>query len=126
MKIPAELKYTEEHEWTRVEGDLVVIGITDYAQGELGDMVYVELPEEGDKFGANDVFGSVEAVKAAADLYCPISGEIVEVNTELTDTPEMVNQDAYGTGWMIKIRPDDPAELDGLLTADAYQQHIGK
>ncbi len=125
MNIPKELKYTEEHEWARADGDTVTVGITDYAQGELGDVVYVELPSVGDTFGQNDVFGSIEAVKAASDLYCPLSGEVVEVNENLGDSPETINKDPYGDGWMIKIKMSASDELNALLDADGYQAHIG-
>jgi len=125
MNIPENLKYTEEHEWAGKEGDVVLVGISDYAQGELGDMVYVELPSVGDHFEQNDVFGSVEAVKAAADLYCPLAGEILEVNGNLQDTPEIVNKDPYGKGWMIKLKLDNPADFENLMDAAAYKQHIG-
>ncbi len=125
MNIPEELKYSEEHEWARLEGDTVTIGITDYAQGELGDVVYVELPSVGDSFSQNDVFGSIEAVKAASDLYCPLSGEIVEVNGNLGDDPETINKDPYGNGWMIKLKLNNTSELDKLMNAGAYQAHIG-
>jgi glycine cleavage system H protein len=125
MNIPKELKYTEEHEWARAEGDTVTVGITDYAQGELGDVVYVELPSVGDTFGQNDVFGSIEAVKAASDLYCPLSGEVVEVNENLGDSPETINKDPYGDGWMIKIKISASDELNALLDAEGYQAHIG-
>jgi len=125
MSIPEELKYSDDHEWTRKEGDLVVIGITDYAQGELGDVVYLDLPAVGDTFGQKDVFGSIEAVKAAADLYLPIAGEIVEVNTELPDSPETINKDPYGEGWMVKIKIENTSEYDKLMDAAAYHAHIG-
>jgi len=126
MNIPKELRYTEEHEWARAEGDIVTIGITDYAQGELGDVVYVELPAVGDSFGQNDVFGSIEAVKAASDLYCPLSGEVVEVNGNLGDIPETINKDPYGDGWMIKLKLADASEMENLLDAAGYQAHIGE
>ena len=106
MNIPEELKYTEEHEWARLEGDHVVVGITDYAQGELGDVVYLDMPAIGDSFSQNDAFGSIEAVKAAPDLYIPLSGEVVEVNEALKDAPETINSDPYGEGWMAKIKID--------------------
>jgi glycine cleavage system H protein len=126
MNIPDELRYTEEHEWVRKEGDIMVVGITDYAQGELGDVVYVELPSAGDHFSQSDPFGSIEAVKAASDLYTPLSGEVVEVNDQLAEAPETINKDPYGDGWMIKIKADDENEFDGLLDAAAYQEHIGE
>jgi glycine cleavage system H protein len=125
MNIPKDLKYTEDHEWIRLEGDIAFIGITDYAQGELGDVVYVDLPAEGDEFGKQDVFGSIEAVKAASDLYCPITGKIVETNGEVVDAPETINKDPYGSGWMVKIKVSDVSELDDLLDAAGYEKHIG-
>lgn len=124
MNIPSELKYTKDHEWIRVDGDLATVGITDYAQGELGDVVYVELPEEGTEVSMNETFGSIEAVKAVADIFSPVSGEIVEVNEAILDAPEKVNQDAYGSGWMVKIKLTDPDELSQLMDAAAYQKHI--
>jgi glycine cleavage system H protein len=124
MNIPSELKYTKDHEWVRVDGDLATVGITDYAQGELGDVVYVELPEEGTDVSMNETFGSIEAVKAVADIFSPVSGEIVEVNEAILDAPEKVNQDAYGSGWMVKIKLTDPDELSQLMDAAAYQKHI--
>ena len=126
MNIPKDLKYTEDHEWIRLEGDIALIGITDYAQGELGDVVYVDLPAEGDEFGKQDVFGSIEAVKAASDLYCPISGNVVETNEEVVDAPETINKDPYGSGWMVKIKVSDVSEMDDLLDAAGYEQHIGE
>ena len=126
MNIPDDLRYTEEHEWVRKEGDVIVVGITDYAQGELGDVVYVDLPSAGDRFGQNDPFGSIEAVKAASDLYTPLSGEIVEVNDQLADAPETINKDPYGSGWMIKLKLDDTDDFDSLLDAVAYKSHIGE
>ncbi len=125
MSIPGELKYTKDHEWTKTEGDIVVVGITDYAQGELGDVVFVELPEVGDKVSIGDSFGTIEAVKAVADLFSPVSGEIVEINGALEDEPETVNKDPYGEGWMVKIKISDASELKDLMDADAYAKHIG-
>lgn len=125
-EIPTGLLYTEEHEYVReadAEGEYLV-GITDYAQGELGDVVFVELPEAGDAFERMDVFGTIEAVKAVSELYCPLSGEVVEVNEALEDDPALVNGDPYGEGWMIRIRASDPSELDGLLDASGYADHI--
>ncbi len=119
--IPQELKYTREHEYVREDGDVVVIGITDYAQGELGDIVFLELPEPGATFEAGDTFGTIEAVKAVSDLYAPIGGEIVEVNTALDNDPAAVNTDPYGDGWMIKMRPADSSALDRLMDAAAYE-----
>lgn len=126
--VPADLLYTEEHEYLKKSGDAGVyfVGITDYAQGELGDIVFVELPGAGDKFARQDVFGTVEAVKAVSDLYCPIAGEIVEVNNELASDPSVVNSDPYGKGWMIKLRVSNESELDQLLGATEYEAHIEK
>src|SRR5687767_5844293 len=126
--IPADLLYTEEHEYLKKAGDAGVyfVGITDYAQGELGDIVFVELPSAGDKFARNDVFGTVEAVKAVSDLYCPVAGEILEVNNELASDPSVVNSDPYGKGWMIKLRVTAETELDQLLGGTEYEDHIGK
>ncbi|GAB4272952.1 MAG: glycine cleavage system protein GcvH [Candidatus Promineifilaceae bacterium] len=123
MNIPADLLYTKEDEWVRVEGDEGVIGITDYAQDSLSDIVYVELPGEGDTLNAGDSFGVVESVKAAADLYMPISGEILAVNEDIIDTPELVNEDPYGKAWMIRVKITNPSELDGLMDAEAYQKY---
>ncbi len=125
MNIPEELKYSEDHEWIRKEGDVLVVGITDYAQGELGDVVYLDFPAVGDTFNQKDPFGSIEAVKAAADLYMPLTGKIVEVNDALPDTPETINKDPYGEGWMIKIKVESTEEYDSLMDATAYQEHIG-
>jgi glycine cleavage system H protein len=125
MSIPEDLKYSEDHEWTRKDGDLLVVGITDYAQGELGDVVYLDLPSVGDTFDKKEPFGSIEAVKAAADLYMPVSGEVIEVNQALPDTPETINGDPYGEGWMIKIKIKNTDEYDALMDAAAYQAHIG-
>jgi glycine cleavage system H protein len=124
MNIPKDLKYTEDHEWIRVEGEDAYIGITDYAQGELGDVVYVDLPAQGDSFAKSDVFGTIEAVKAASDLYCPISGEVVEINEVVADAPETINKDPYGSGWMIKIKMSDASELDDLMDAAGYETQI--
>ncbi len=125
--IPADLMYTEEHEYLKptAESGVYAIGITDYAQGELGDIVYIEMPEVGDAFKKMDVFGTVEAVKAVSDLYCPVAGEVVAVNDALDDDPALVNSDPYGDGWMIKIRVEDESELEGLLGAADYDGHIG-
>lgn len=120
MNVPADLKYTKEHEWARVEGDVVTVGITDYAQGELGDIVYVELPEVGAEVEKDASFGTIEAVKAVNDLYAPLSGIVVAVNEALEDAPDEVNQDPYGAGWMIKIKLSEPAEVDSLLDGEAY------
>jgi glycine cleavage system H protein len=125
MSIPAELKYTKDHEWVRVEGNTAVVGITAFAQGELGDIVYVEVETEGEDLGKEEIFGTVEAVKTVSDLYMPLSGKIIEFNTALEANPELVNSDPYGEGWMIKIEFSDAAELDGLLSAADYEGVIG-
>ena len=125
MNFPANLKYTKEHEWVRVEGEEAVVGITDFAQRELGDIVYVEVETKGESLNKDEVFGTVEAVKTVSDLFMPLSGEVLEVNSELEDSPESVNDDPYGKGWMIKIRISDKSELNGLLDASAYEQLVG-
>jgi glycine cleavage system H protein len=125
--VPEELRYTAEHEWVREEKDGVyTVGITDYAQGELGDVVFVELPEAGAAFEHKEAFGTIEAVKAVSELYAPLSGEVVEVNGELDSDPALVNSDPYGEGWMVKIRGSDAAQLDALMDAGAYREHIGE
>ena len=124
MNIPAELAYTKEHEWTRIEGDVAVIGITDYAQGELGDIVYVELPEVGTQISMGDSFGTIEAVKAVSDLFAPLSGEVIEINESLNDTPEKINQDPYKEGWMIKLKISDADEKEELLDSQQYENLI--
>jgi len=126
--VPADLLYTEEYEYLKMVGEAGVyqLGITDYAQGELGDIVYVELPAVGEKFARMDVFGTVEAVKAVSDLYCPVSGEVVEINAALGDDPAIVNTDPYGNGWMIKLRLTNESELDQMLGASEYEAHLGK
>lgn len=125
-KIPSDLHYTEEHEYLRAteEDGVYAVGITDYAQGELGDVVFVELPDVGASFGRMDVFGTIEAVKAVSDLYCPVQGEIVGVNDELHDDPSLVNSDPYGRGWMIRLKVEDPGDVSSLLSSDSYQEHI--
>ena len=126
-EIPKDLLYTEEHEYIKPDGaDIVAIGITDYAQGELGDIVYIELPKVGTKFNKHDVFGTVEAVKAVSELYSPLGGEVVEVNDRLDKEPALVNTSPYGDGWMIKLRVSDSAERDALMNADAYAAHLGQ
>ncbi|GIR11831.1 MAG: glycine cleavage system H protein [Cryomorphaceae bacterium] len=125
MNIPENLKYTKDHEWVRVEGESVVVGITDFAQKELGDIVYVDVDTEGDTIEQEEVFGSVEAVKTVSDLMMPVSGEIVTFNEVLEDEPELVNSDPYGRGWMIKVLVSDFTELDSLLSADQYKELIG-
>ena len=124
MNVPVELKYTKEHEWIRVEGDEAYVGITDYAQSQLGDIVFVEVETEGDSLEAGDSFGSIEAVKTLSDLYMPVSGEVLEFNAELESQPDLVNKDPYGKGWIIKIKIEDDVQLDGLLGADAYKASI--
>lgn len=124
MKLDQEARYAENHEWVRWDGDQIVCGISDHAQESLSDVVYVELPEEGDELEKGDIFGVVESVKAASDLYMPMGGKIIAVNEELEDTPEMVNQDPYGGGWMIRFTPSDPSEFDALATAGDYKARI--
>ncbi|GAF78875.1 unnamed protein product [marine sediment metagenome] len=124
MNIPDDLHYTKDHEWVRLEGDTVTVGITDFAQGELGDIIFVEFPSVGDAFNQGDPFGTVEAVKTVADLFIPVSGEIIAVNTDLEEAPEKVNNDPYGEGWMVKVRLTNPGEGDELLDAAAYKDLI--
>jgi glycine cleavage system H protein len=124
MEFPEELKYTEEHEWALVEGDIVTIGITDFAQDSLGDIVFVELPQVGATVEAGKPFGVVESVKAVSDVYAPVTGEVVEINEELPDAPETINTSPYEDGWMIKIKVADPAVLNDLMDADDYQEFI--
>jgi len=125
MSVPANLKYTKEHEWVKIDGDVATVGITHFAQGELGDIVYVEIETEGETLNAEEVFGTVEAVKTVSDLFMPLSGEVVEFNSGLEADPEAVNRDPYGDGWMIKIKLSDASQVDGLLSADAYTELIG-
>lgn len=125
MNIPTNLKYTKDHEWVSIDGDIATIGITDFAQGELGDIVYVEIETEGETLDGEEVFGSVEAVKTVSDLFMPLSGEIVEFNTELEANPELVNSDPFGKGWMIKVKIKDNAEVGDLLDAAAYEALVG-
>jgi len=125
MNIPQELKYTKDHEWVRVEGDVLTIGITDFAQSELGDIVYVEVDTLDETLGAGEVFGTVEAVKTVSDLFLPVAGEIIEFNEVLEESPEQVNDDPYGQGWMIKLRCEDFSGLETLLDAQAYKTLIG-
>jgi len=124
MNIPQGLRYTKEHEWAGMKGDIVTIGITDYAQGELGDIVFIELPEVGTMVEAKSAFGTIEAVKAVADLFAPVTGEIVEVNHQLEDAPELINQSPYEDGWMVKIKISDASEFKSLIDADAYGRMI--
>tara|TARA_B110000263_G_C14942537_1_gene344340 strand:+ start:207 stop:584 length:378 start_codon:yes stop_codon:yes gene_type:complete len=121
MNIPENLKYSPDHEWIKVDGDSAYIGITDFAQSELGDIVFVEFPEVGDKFSAGDVFGTVEAVKTVADLFAPISGEVIEINDTLENSPEAINTDAYNDGWIIKVKIGNTKELDSLLDFESYK-----
>lgn len=123
--IPSNLKYSKDHEWIRVEGEEAFVGITDFAQSQLGDIVFVDVATEGETLAQNDVFGTIEAVKTVSDAFMPVAGEVLEFNGELENAPETVNKDPYGAGWMIKIRVTDPAQLDGLLSANEYAAHIG-
>ena len=125
MSIPAELKYTKDHEWVRIEGNIAVVGITDFAQGELGDIVFVDIDSVGDELNAGDVFGSVEAVKTVSDLYLPLSGKVVEFNEELESEPELVNTDPYGKGWIIKLEIAEGSDQSELLSAEQYNEVIG-
>ncbi len=124
MSTPEDLKYTKEHEWVRLEGDTAVVGITDHAQDSLGDVVYVELPEEGSDVTKDEAFGVVESVKAVSDLYAPLSGNVVEVNEAVVDAPEVINEDPYGEGWMIKIESPSEEDIAALLSADEYEQYV--
>ena len=124
MNIPSELKYTKDHEWAKKEGDVITIGITDYAQGELGDVVFVELPSAGDEVNQDDTFGTIEAVKAVADLFSPLTGEVVEINETLADKPDIVNSDPYGDGWMVKVKVADDSEWNNLMTDNEYKNLI--
>lgn len=125
MNIPENLKYTKDHEWVNIEGDVATIGVTDFAQSELGDIVYVEVETEGEELGKEEVFGTVEAVKTVSDLFMPLSGEVLEFNSELESNPEAVNTDPYGDGWMIKVKISDSSELDSLLSAADYKNLVG-
>ena len=125
MNIPDNLKYTKEHEWVRLEGDVAVVGITDFAQGELGDIVFVEVETVDETLDADEVFGTVEAVKTVSDLFLPVAGEIVEFNEAVEDDPALVNNDPYGEGWLIKVKVSNPADVDGLLDVEAYKAVIG-
>lgn len=121
MNIPEDLKYTKDHEWVRVDGDVITVGITEFAQGELGDIVYVEIETEGESLESEEVFGTIEAVKTVSDLFMPVSGEILEFNAALEDAPETVNSDPFGEGWMVKIKLSDASQLEGLLDAEGYK-----
>ena len=125
MNIPTELKYTKDHEWLRIDGDVATVGITHFAQGELGDIVYVDVDTLDEEVAKDEVFGSVEAVKTVSDLFMPLSGEVIEFNEALEDAPELVNSDAYGEGWMIKIKISEESEVEGLLDAESYKALIG-
>jgi glycine cleavage system H protein len=125
MNVPENLKYTAEHEWIRVEGEEIVVGVTDFAQGELGDVVFIEIETEGETLSKGDTFGTIEAVKTVSDLYMPVDGEVVEVNPALEDAPEMVNSEPYEGGWMIRIKISDPSQLDDLTSAEDYRTLIG-
>jgi glycine cleavage system H protein len=123
---PEELKYTKDHEWIRVEGDIATVGITDFAQGELGDIVYVEVETVGETLNEHDVFGTVEAVKTVSDLFMPVSGEVTELNDKLDGEPELVNKDPYGDGWMVKVRLTNPSEVNSLMSAADYRSFVGQ
>lgn len=125
MEFPESLKYTKDHEWVRVEGENAIIGITDFAQGELGDIVFVEIETQGEKIEKEEIFGTVEAVKTVSDLFMPVTGTVIEVNKAIDSKPELVNKDPYGEGWMIKIKVEDPSQLTELLSAEAYRKLIG-
>lgn len=125
MNIPVNLKYTKDHEWIEVNGEIATIGITDFAQGELGDIVYVEVETEGETLELHEVFGTIEAVKTVSDMFVPVSGEILEFNGELETNPELINTDAFGKGWIIKIKMDDPSQVDDLLDPSAYEGVLG-
>lgn len=126
MNFPNDVKYTKEHEWIRQEGDVAYVGITDYAQEQLGDIVFVDIPTEGETLAADEVFGTIEVVKTISDLFLPVSGEILEQNEALADQPELVNKDPYGEGWIIKIKPDADADFDSLLDAEGYKALINE
>lgn len=125
MNIPTELRYSKDHEWVRVEGDTAIVGITDFAQSQLGDIVFVDVTTEGETLAQHDIFGTIEAVKTVSDAFLPVSGEIIEFNEALNDSPESVNKDPYGDGWMVKVRMSDPGELDSLMDAEGYKAMIG-
>lgn len=125
MNFPAELKYTKEHEWIKVEGDVAIVGITDFAQGELGDIIFVEVESIGKSIAQDAVFGTVEAVKTVSDLFLPVAGEVIEFNTSLNNSPELVNSDPYGEGWVIKMKPSDLGDIDQLMDVATYQAFVG-
>lgn len=126
MEFPTNIKYTNEHEWIRLEDEIAYVGITDYAQEQLGDIVFVDITTEGETLAKGEIFGTIEVVKTVSDLFIPVSGEVLEVNPELEERPELVNKDPYGEGWLIKVRPSDLAELDELMDAEAYKQIINE
>lgn len=125
MNIPADLRYTADHEWIRLEGDVATVGVTDYAQGELGDIVFVEVETEGEQLDAEEVFGTIEAVKTVSDLFLPVAGEILEFNSTLEDDPSLINNDPFGEGWIIKVKVDDTSAVETLMDADAYKNSLG-
>ena len=125
MNVPGNLKYTKEHEWVKIEGDTATVGITDFAQGELGDVVFVEIETQGETMDSGETLGTIEAVKTVSDIFMPVSGEITEVNEKLEDSPDIVNSDPYGEGWMVKIKMSDASEADNLMSADDYKELIG-
>lgn len=125
MSVPADLKYTAEHEWIRVDGEEIVVGVTDFAQGELGDVVFIEIETEGETLSKGETFGTIEAVKTVSDLYMPVDGEVIEVNSVLEDTPELVNSEPFEGGWMIRVKMSNPSQLDELMAADEYSALIG-
>ena len=125
MNIPVDLRYTADHEWIRLDGDVATVGITDYAQGELGDIVFVEVETEGEQLDAEEVFGTIEAVKTVSDLFLPVAGKILEFNTAIEDDPSLINNDPYGEGWIIKLKLDDTSAVESLMDADAYRNSLG-
>lgn len=125
MNVPADLKYTKEHEWVKVDGNIATVGVTDFAQGELGDVVFIEIETEDEELDKEEIFGTIEAVKTVSDMFMPVSGKVIEVNPILEDAPETVNNDAFGEGWMIKIEMSDASQIEGLMTAAEYEAQIG-
>ncbi|MFD1818325.1 glycine cleavage system H protein [Pseudarcicella hirudinis] len=125
MNFPQDLLYTKEHEWVKLDGDVAIVGVTDFAQSELGDIVYVEIETVGQTLAKDEIFGTVEAVKTVSDLFLPVAGEVLEVNDQLSDAPELVNSDPYGEGWMIKLKVSDLSEIEGLMDVETYKQHVG-
>lgn len=125
MNIPTDIRYTADHEWIRLEGDIATVGVTDYAQGELGDIVFVEVETEGEELDAEEVFGTIEAVKTVSDLFLPVAGEIVEFNSALEDDPSLINNDPFGDGWIIKVKVSDTSDVEALMNADAYASSLG-